>query len=258
MRVIGEVVVEGTNARLSEAETELVALLACLRPTGAVNIDRLATMVAQDDWRTPNPRTIKARISDARSKLGAGSDGLPLIPDARAGNNSPGRYTVSCRILTDIDLIETAIRRAEHLSSGEAIELLNNTLDHLRGRPFTARTGYSWAIAEQQTLRAQRAVVDLAVRLVELAVEAADPNTVQRSDRKGRRHASTSPSASIRSDGQKPPPQPPSATPPSSDQPSNTASSSPPKSTPSTLSFELDPTYRQDIQALTPPPTPVP
>ncbi len=177
--LIGEITVEGASAPLSEAETELLALLACLRPTGPVNIDRLATMLAHDDWRTPNLRTIKARVSDIRAKLGTGSDGKPLVPDARAGNNSPGRYTVSCQVLTDIDLLEASSRRAEHLSSSEAIELLTDALEILRGQPFCTRSGYEWADAEQQRLRAARAIVDATTRLVELATEAKDVATIQ-------------------------------------------------------------------------------
>lgn len=174
VRVLGEVVVEGCPEHLTEAEVELLALLATARPDGPINIDRLATLLAHDEWRTPKIRSIQARISHLRRKLGAGADGSPLLPDSRAATGSPSRYLLSARVVTDVDLLDHAYRCSLDLSFSEATPILRSALELVRGKPYTAKAGYSWAYDEHAASRAVQVVGDAASRLVDLYGEAGD------------------------------------------------------------------------------------
>jgi hypothetical protein len=53
-RVIGEVEVEGVDEHLIDAEVELFALLATVRPDRPINFDRLATLLAQTTGEPPS------------------------------------------------------------------------------------------------------------------------------------------------------------------------------------------------------------
>jgi hypothetical protein len=171
VRVIGEVDVQGCNEHLTDAEVELITLLASLRPDGPINIDRLATLLAHDEWKTPKIRSIQARISHLRGKLGTASDGTPLIPDSRAATGNAGRYLLSPRVITDVDLLDRAYQHAQTLPSSEAIQVLTDALSMVRGKPYTARAGYTWAYDEHATTRAEQAIGDVAGRLIELHAE---------------------------------------------------------------------------------------
>jgi LysM domain len=171
VRVIGEVDIQGCDEHLTDAEIELLALLASLRPDGPINIDRLATLLAHDEWKTPKIRSIQARISHLRGKLGTASDGTPLLPDSRAATGNAGRYLLSSRVVTDIDLLDRAYQQAQTLPSSEAIQVLNDALHMVRGKPYTARAGYTWAYDEHAATRAEQAVGDVASRLIELLAE---------------------------------------------------------------------------------------
>ena len=179
VRVLGEVEVEGCPEHLTEAEVELLALLATARPDGPINIDRLATLLAHDEWRTPKIRSIQARISHLRRKLGTGADGSPLLPDSRAATGSPSRYLLSARVVTDVDLVDHAYRCSLELSSSEATPILRSALELVRGKPYTAKAGYSWAYDEHAASRAAQVVGDAAGRLIDLYGEAGDLSEVR-------------------------------------------------------------------------------
>jgi hypothetical protein len=174
VRVLGEVVIEGCESHLTQAEVELVALLATMRADGPINIDRLATLLAHDDWRTPKTRSIQARISHLRRKLGLGSDGAPLLPDSRTATGNPNRYLISERVVTDVDVLDDAYKRSLGLPSSEAMHVLRSALDLVRGRPYTAKAGYSWAYDEHAVSRSVQVVGDVASRLIELYGECGD------------------------------------------------------------------------------------
>lgn len=174
VRVIGEVDIQGCDEHLTDAEIELLALLASLRPDGPINIDRLATLLAHDEWKTPKIRSIQARISHLRGKLGTASDGTPLLPDSRAATGNAGRYLLSPRVVTDIDLLDRAYQQAQTLPSSEAVQVLSEALNMVRGKPYTARAGYTWAYDEHAATRAEQAIGDVATSLIELLAETGD------------------------------------------------------------------------------------
>jgi len=179
VRVLGEVEVEGVVEHLTDAEVELLALLATVRPDGPINLDRLATLLAHDEWRTPKPRSIQARISHLRRKLGNGTDGKPLLPDSRASAGGQSRYLISPRVVTDIDLLDHAYRLADDLPSSEAIAMLHEAFELVRGKPYTARSGYTWAYDEHAAARAEQVIGDVAARLIDLHGEAGDAAGIQ-------------------------------------------------------------------------------
>ncbi len=179
VRVLGEVAVEGVDEHLTDAEVELLALLATVRPDGPINLDRLATLLSHDEWRTPKPRSIQARISHLRRKLRNGTDGNPLIPDSRASTGGQSRYLISPRIVTDIDLLDHAYRLADDLPSSEATVMLRQAFELVRGKPYTARSGYTWAYDEHAAARAEQVVGDVAARLIDLHGEAGDAAGIQ-------------------------------------------------------------------------------
>lgn len=174
VNVLGEVTVTGAGEALTPAERELLALLAIERPSGPINLDRLTTLLSPDEWATTNPRSVQQRLSVVRTKLGTGRGDEPLVPAGVTGRGSPGLYTVSDRVGTDVELIEAAYRVSLELSTHEAIDLLVEQLPLLRGVPFTARAGYGWAHDHRYVDRAAAACSDLVCRLLDLAADVAE------------------------------------------------------------------------------------
>jgi hypothetical protein len=89
------------------------------------------------------------------------------------------RYLISPRIVTDIDLLDHAYRLANDLPSSEAINTLREAFELVRGKPYTARSGYTWAYDEHAAARAEQVVGDVAARLIDLHGEAGDAAGVQ-------------------------------------------------------------------------------
>jgi hypothetical protein len=57
------------------------------------------------------------------------------------------------------------------LPSSEAIHVLSDALNMVRGKPYTARAGYTWAYDEHAATRAEQAIGDVASSLIELLAE---------------------------------------------------------------------------------------
>ena len=114
-----------------------------------------------------------------RRKLGNGTDGEPLVPDSRASTGGQSRYLISPRVVTDIDLLDHAYRLADDLPSSEAIVVLRQAFDLVRGKPYTARSGYTWAYDEHAAARAEQVVGDVAARLIDLHGESGDAAGIQ-------------------------------------------------------------------------------
>ncbi|MDQ3544100.1 MAG: LysM peptidoglycan-binding domain-containing protein, partial [Actinomycetota bacterium] len=142
VRLLGEVTVEGCEIRTA-LDVEMLALLVCMRD-GRPNIDTITAMLGRDSGH----RAMQTRMSKLRVRLGVDDDGNDLLPRAAVGRNSPGRYQVSTKVLTDVELIEHRYHTALELPSGDALEVLRGGLALFGGPAFRARKGYDWAYPE--------------------------------------------------------------------------------------------------------------
>lgn len=175
IQLMGEPRAHGVE--LSADQTELLALLTCLRHRTEIHIGLVHEAVGPDRAR----KTIENRMSQLRRALDVGSDGHDLLPEAAPGRGGRSHYLVSPLVLTDLDLLEHRYHAAKHLSSGEAIEVLRDGLELMRGPLFRARRGFDfWPHSEGVVVRATNIIQSYACRLVELAAEADDPALVLR------------------------------------------------------------------------------
>lgn len=165
VRVMGEVTVIEGEVQLTADQTELLALLLCLR-NERPNADTVATSL--DGTR----KSIQNRVSGLRARLGVGSDGRDLLPAAIVGRGSDGRYRPSPRMMTDVDLLEHRYRASLQLPSNDALTVLRDGLPLMSGPTFRSAKGYSWAAPEGVQARIAAVVNAYATRLMQLALEA--------------------------------------------------------------------------------------
>jgi len=148
---------------------EMLALLVCMRD-GRPNIDTITAMLGRDSGH----RAMQTRMSKLRVRLGVDDDGNDLLPRAAVGRNSPGRYQVSTKVLTDVELIEHRYHTALDLASSEALEVLRDGLAMFGGPAFRARKGYDWAYPEGIVANIHATVLAYATHLMDLAFERND------------------------------------------------------------------------------------
>ena len=129
VQVLGDVAVHGRPVT-GAAEIELLTLLTFMRDTHP-SIDTITNLLARRH-RPPGrdghgsivdddplqPATLLKRLSILRAKLGVGADGTDLLPSAKTARGVPGRYTMSPRVLTDVDLIEDRYHTASRVAVG--------------------------------------------------------------------------------------------------------------------------------------------
>ena len=106
----------------------------------------------------------------ARTRLGS-HDGELLVPMPTAE-----RFRVAAAVTTDLARLDRRVQWAARASDASAMSVLRDGLALVRGRPFTARSGFEWAHADQLVFRAEQLVVDAAHRLALLALGVRDPN----------------------------------------------------------------------------------
>ncbi len=188
--LLGEVRVDGVDGVdvTAASQIELLALLTCLRDRRP-NVDTVTTLLTDDDdtnrpaghnGARPEPahRVIQRRVSKLRARLGVGADGELLLPAAQKGPNTACAYTVSPRVLTDVELLEHRYQASLQLPSGDALAVLRDGLGLLCGPALRARKGYGWAFPEGVMARIYNVVTAYAARLMELAFEADLPDVV--------------------------------------------------------------------------------
>lgn len=169
LRVMGEPRAEGVD--LTADETELLALLVCLRHRTEIHIGLIHESVGPERAR----KTIENRMSILRRKLGAGSDGKDVLPEAAPGNHGRSQYLVSPLILTDIDLLEHRLQESEVLTSGDSLAVLSGGLDLMKGPLLRSRRGYEfWPNSEGVVAAMTSTLQTYTARLIELAAEAKD------------------------------------------------------------------------------------
>ena len=152
---------------LAPRTLEVIAWLATHR--GAEPASRLRA----DVWagREGSARSLNRHLAIARTRLGAGPDGALLLP-AGVGDH----HRLSDAVVTDVARLEARVGWAATADDAAAVGVLREGLTLVRGRPFTARSGYGWANADQLVFRAEQLVVDAAHRLAVLALAAQDPD----------------------------------------------------------------------------------
>lgn len=169
LRVMGEPRAEGVD--LTADETELLALLVCLRHRTEIHIGLIHESVGPERAR----KTIENRMSILRRKLGAGSDGLDLLPEAAPGNHGRSQYLASPLILTDIDLLKHRLQESEEVASGEALAVLTGGLDLMNGPLLRSRRGFEFWPNSEGVVAAMTSVLQTyTARLIEAAADAKD------------------------------------------------------------------------------------
>ena len=188
VKVLGQVAVEGRPITAG-VDVEMLALLAFKRDQPP-NVDTLRFLLekrrrrpddgAVDDARWAEAaaesavKTLRNRASALRRNLGVGADGEDLLPRA-AQPGRKGRYQLSPRVLTDVDLIEHRFHTATGLASGDALPLLRDGLAWFGGPAFRGGgDGYGWIGPEGVLTRITNVVIAYATMLMELAFDADD------------------------------------------------------------------------------------
>ncbi|HET9733499.1 MAG TPA: hypothetical protein VFP54_12570 [Acidimicrobiales bacterium] len=170
--VLGPVEVQGWAKPPGRRKlTELVTYLATHdRPVPTETL-RCALWPLDDDGGEVAYATFKQAISRARAALGEDDTGAKHLPEAEGGT-----YRVGASVRSDWGDFRLLTEAASSVPSGEAIELLRQALDLVRGAPFTdAPPGsYSWAWSEQLVSDIEVAVTDTAEKLALLALDAGD------------------------------------------------------------------------------------
>ena len=169
VQVMGNVQTHGAD--LTADETELLALLTCLRHRTEIHIGLVHESIAPDRKK----KTIENRVSRLRSRLGVGSDGNDLLPESSSGRNGRSHYMVSPLVVTDVDLLEHRYHVADTLSSADALDVMRDGLSLMEGPLFRARKGFDgWPQSEGVVVAMTAIVQSYATRLIELAVDVDD------------------------------------------------------------------------------------
>jgi nucleoid-associated protein YgaU len=159
VRVLGVPSIDECSG-LGRIELNLVTFLACngRRATESQVID------AVWNGRAIERASLWNRISKARSLLGR------FIPARDQGSNivrlAPG-------VMTDVQLLKSALEGAQHLSAVHALSQLMAAMDLVRGVPFDA-VGYDWAHEQQHYADACELVERAALTIVDLALDLDD------------------------------------------------------------------------------------
>lgn len=166
VRTMGTVHVAGAD--LTSDECELVTLLGCLRHREDLCFGLIHESVGPDRAK----KTIENRISRLRQKLGTDSLGNDMLPDSIPGTLGRGRYVISQRVVTDLELLDDRLAVADALSSSDALEVLAGGLDLMTGPLFRCHAGFDyWPHTEGVIADATALVQIYATRLIELAGE---------------------------------------------------------------------------------------
>jgi nucleoid-associated protein YgaU len=169
VQVMGNVRTHGAD--LTADETELLALLTCLRNRTEIHIGLVHESIAPERAK----KTVENRVSRLRGRLGVGSDGRDLLPEASSGRNGRSHYLVSPLVLTDVDLLEHRYHTADTLGSTDALTVLRDGLELMEGPLFRARKGFDgWPQSEGVVVSMTALVQSYATRLIGLAVDVDD------------------------------------------------------------------------------------
>lgn len=167
VRLLGEIDVVGGRKPLTPKQTAVVAYIALHAPVAAERIEDAI-------WTEPTSsrrKRMSNTVSDCRFALG--EEHLPFAHE--------GRYRVGPRVGTDLDLFERRVAFAADRPSAEAIALLREALELVRGPVFTYRSldrsSYVWVDIENWMTTWELKIAAAALKLSELALEVGDTTT---------------------------------------------------------------------------------
>ncbi|MGH9030548.1 MAG: BTAD domain-containing putative transcriptional regulator [Acidimicrobiia bacterium] len=167
VRLLGEIDVVGGRKPLTPKQTAVVAYIALHAPVAAERIEDAI-------WTEPTSsrrKRMSNTVSDCRFALG--EDHLPFAHE--------GRYRVGPRVGTDLDLFERRVAFAADRPSVEAVALLRQALELVRGPVFTYRSldrsSYVWVDIENWMTTWELKIAAAALKLSELALELGDNST---------------------------------------------------------------------------------
>jgi DNA-binding SARP family transcriptional activator/LysM repeat protein len=126
--------------------------------------------------RAVEDKTVWNRVAHARAVVGH------YLPGREPGD----RLRLTDGVMTDLEIFATLADRAEQVSSTEALELLTEAMDLIRGVPFDGAT-FEWAHHHQFAAQAAELIEQAALRTVELAIEANEPARARRAINQGLR-----------------------------------------------------------------------
>lgn len=161
VRFLGDIDVVGGRKPLTPKQTAVVAYIALHAPVAGERIEDAI-------WTEPTNsrrKRMSNTVSDCRFALG--EDHLPFAHE--------GRYRVGPQVGTDLELFERRVAYAADRSPHEAVELLREALEFVRGPVFTYRSldrsSYVWIDIENWMTTWELKVADAAVKLSDLALE---------------------------------------------------------------------------------------
>jgi DNA-binding SARP family transcriptional activator len=159
--ILGPVEIRGSSIPLGSHPrlTELVVYLA-MHPEGATTP---AWETALWPERRMPPQTIANRLSEARRALGFSPDGRPRL------RKSGERHFIA-DVETDWDRFKALAGRQNHPAAG------HDALELVRGRPFAELHQGQWTTLEGFAAEIEHAVVECALRLGRLALQAGSPD----------------------------------------------------------------------------------
>ncbi|MGH9178154.1 MAG: AfsR/SARP family transcriptional regulator, partial [Acidimicrobiales bacterium] len=174
VRVLGPVEVPWDVAPQRRVRCEEIAAYLATHHPRRVPRDRLLVAVhpLRNDGRAGEvaASTFRAEISRARVALGRDADGQWYLPmSSREG------YVIT--MASDWARFRELTARAHGRPPAEAIQLLEEALGLVRGRPFedVPEHSYGWAWSEQLVSTMEVAVAEAAEQLAELALDAEQP-----------------------------------------------------------------------------------
>ena len=175
VRLLGEIDVIGGRRPLQPKQTAVMAYIALHSPVTTERIEDAVWPTATSSRR----KRLANTISECRSRLGASY--LPIAGD--------GRYTLGPGVGTDLHEFERLEHLAEQASDSDAIALLRQAMDLVRGPVFTYRSGdrasFVWIDLENWLTTWELKVTNVALRLSDLALDAGDVETARWSAEQG-------------------------------------------------------------------------
>lgn len=169
LTVLGPVEVVGASSFSSTKAIDVVCYLAFHR--NGVDADQIKTWV----WPAFDPPSDKAFanvMSRARTALGNGDDGEPLL--SKAGSDR--MYRLSPEVTTDFDRFRAIVTLADQAAdTKQTLTTLMQALELIRGVPFTGGTSSSFAWADNHVRAHVEFTIDEIVhRCADLALELGD------------------------------------------------------------------------------------